>query len=158
MELPEIIITSRTGAGSRLGSTRRGGHIKYVVSIGGGDRDNRPPYGFQEHPSQKLRLFFEDDVYDTPVGPKQHHMEKLVQFLERVDGPVLFHCYAGVSRSTAAAYILLAMWLGPGKEQEAAHKLLEIRPGAHPNPLMLQMAEEILGREGFYDAWYGATS
>ena len=60
---------------------------------------------------------------------------------------LLVHCMAGVSRSTAAAAILMAQ-KNPGREREAFLALLEIRPRAWPNSRMVDLADALLGRRG----------
>jgi hypothetical protein len=63
------------------------------------------------------------------------------------DRPLLVHCVAGISRSTAAALIAMAAH-GPGREMESAHALREVAPHAHPNRRLIQLADEILGSRG----------
>jgi predicted protein tyrosine phosphatase len=60
---------------------------------------------------------------------------------------LLVHCHAGVSRSTAAAAILLAQ-PNPGREREAIDMVTSLRPVARPNRRMLRIADELLGRRG----------
>jgi len=60
----------------------------------------------------------------------------------------LIHCEAGVSRSTAAALILYACWLGPGLEAEAMERVLAQRPLAIPNRRMVALADDLLNRGG----------
>lgn len=65
-------------------------------------------------------------------------------------GPVhlLVHCQAGISRSTAAAYVIAASVLGPGHELEALRLVCRLRPEAFPNLLVVQHADRLLGRQG----------
>jgi Predicted protein tyrosine phosphatase len=60
---------------------------------------------------------------------------------------LLVHCYAGVSRSTAAAAILMAQ-RNPGREAEIFNVLADIRPKAWPNTVMISHADRLLGRGG----------
>lgn len=53
------------------------------------------------------------------------------------------HCWEGVSRSTAMALCLL--YLDLLDEDAAAMKLIEIRPQAMPNSLILQLFDQIIG-------------
>ena len=66
-----------------------------------------------------------------------------------MDGPrpLLIHCWAGISRSCAAAYIL-ACDRNPGHEQEIAVDLRRRAPFATPNRLMVQLADDMLVRGG----------
>ena len=61
---------------------------------------------------------------------------------------MLVHCWAGISRSTAAAYIMACDRLGPGKEGLVAKRLRAASPTATPNPLMIRLADEALARDG----------
>lgn len=61
---------------------------------------------------------------------------------------LLIHCFAGVSRSTAAAYILACASRAPGEEGALAAFLRDACPEATPNALMIALADEILGRGG----------
>jgi predicted protein tyrosine phosphatase len=60
---------------------------------------------------------------------------------------VLVHCHAGVSRSTAAAAILMCQH-APGQEEAAFLKLLELRKHGWPNTRMVQFADTLLKRDG----------
>lgn len=57
---------------------------------------------------------------------------------------VLFQCSAGISRSTSAAFIFLCMLLGPSKEWDAFEYVKAYRQQAHPNPLIVNMAQKFL--------------
>lgn len=61
---------------------------------------------------------------------------------------VLCHCAAGISRSTAAAFILWCVWLGKGREREALKRVLTERKIALPNTLVVRYADEYLERGG----------
>ena len=61
---------------------------------------------------------------------------------------LLIHCTHGASRSPAAAYAILCLWLGKGREVQARNFLLKIRPGAVPNLLVVAYADKLLRRGG----------
>ena len=61
---------------------------------------------------------------------------------------ILCDCEAGVSRSSAAALIMYACWLGPGREREAMERVLAQRPVAVPNRRMVGLADRLLDRGG----------
>jgi predicted protein tyrosine phosphatase len=60
---------------------------------------------------------------------------------------LLIHCHAGVSRSTAAAAILMAQH-NAGREADAFMALLDLRAQAWPNTRMVQIADRLMGRNG----------
>lgn len=66
---------------------------------------------------------------------------------EAKDSHILVHCHAGVSRSTAAAAILLTQH-HYGSEREALREVVRLRPIAFPNARMIRLADEMLGRNG----------
>jgi predicted protein tyrosine phosphatase len=148
--IPEIIIASFDVAQLILGRRDWDG-VRHVVSIG--DPGSMTPAPFDEFPLGKLRLEF-DDVNGsaavragfTRATPAQ--IAQLVAFLRGVSGKVLFHCVAGVGRSAAAACILAAMRLGPGREREALEYVLAVKQAIHPNKHMLSLADDLLERGG----------
>ncbi len=83
------------------------------------------------------------------IHPSQHHVAALIEFLQEwsVDRSLMIHCYAGNSRSTAAALIALAMKKS-GSELDAAAALRRAAPHAQPNRLIVSLADRILGLEG----------
>lgn len=78
--------------------------------------------------------------------PRKEHLQAMFQFADSVpEEPLLVHCWAGVSRSTAVALALIVrgMYLDGYTQEEitgqAPELLLAIRPQAAPNPLMLEL-------------------
>jgi predicted protein tyrosine phosphatase len=62
--------------------------------------------------------------------------------------PLLIHCWAGISRSTAAAFISLCA-LNPGADEYAlAQKLRHASPTAYPNRRLVALADRALARSG----------
>ena len=80
---------------------------------------------------------FDDVVAEYPgfEACTPAHIVKVLEFGERVharpDSHVLVHCHAGISRSTAAAAILMCQH-APGQEEAAFLKLLGLRKPAGP--------------------------
>jgi len=103
-------------------------------------------------PERHLRLAMNDICEPQPglVLPCETHVEDLIRFaLEwNRQAPLLIHCWAGISRSTAAAYTLLCDIRGPGHEEAIARELRELAPHAQPNRLMIQHADRLLARDG----------
>jgi predicted protein tyrosine phosphatase len=148
MEIPELIIevASRLEASDILVSPQRCAEITCLVSIG--DSQDALPLGYDNAP-RRLRLLVADVV--TELGATEADIRRIIQLAEglRSDtGRVLIHCEAGVSRSSAAALIMYACWLGPGREREAMDRVLSQRPIAMPNPRMVEIADRLLERGG----------
>jgi predicted protein tyrosine phosphatase len=61
---------------------------------------------------------------------------------------LLIHCYAGISRSTAAAYVVVAQALGVEHAGEALKFVLRTRPEAYPNQLIVRHADRMLQGNG----------
>jgi predicted protein tyrosine phosphatase len=82
------------------------------------------------------------------AGPE--HMEQLLAFIRSWDqaSPLLFHCWAGISRSTAAAYIAACALAPERDEVELAHMLREAAPSATPNARFIALADDLLARRG----------
>jgi predicted protein tyrosine phosphatase len=77
-------------------------------------------------------------------------MARLLAFFRDWDraAPMVVHCWAGISRSTAAAYIA-ACALGPERdEDEVADVLRSVAPSATPNARLVALADAALGRRG----------
>lgn len=84
------------------------------------------------------------------VAPSLEHVEALIEFAQGWNGarPLLIHCWAGVSRSTAAAYVVACARTAPGREGEWAARLRDAAPTATPNPLIVAHADRLLDRGG----------
>ena len=82
--------------------------------------------------------------------PCQTHVADLIRFARDWDrqAPLLIHCWAGISRSTAAAFISLCALNPEGAEQELAWALRRASPTAYPNRLLVALADEALARKG----------
>ena len=143
---PTIEVASRYEAGDVLCSPERCAEVTYLLSIG--DVQDDLPLGYNNVDS-KLRLLVADVV--TDFGATEHDIQQIITLarqLRSITGRVLIHCEAGVSRSTAAALIIYACWLGPGRELEAMERVLAQRPIAIPNRRMVALADRLLGRNG----------
>lgn len=84
------------------------------------------------------------------VIPASEHVERLLGFVHDWDrqNPIVVHCWAGISRSTAAAYIAACM-LGPDRdEEEVAGALRVAAPSATPNARLVVLADAALARRG----------
>jgi predicted protein tyrosine phosphatase len=124
-------------------------------------------------PSRLVSLVSEDEQPATPVGmlvdrhlrvvihdineplfghilADERHIADLIAFVRAWppdDGPMLIHCMAGISRSTAAALIALVTKAG-GREMEAAEQVRRVAPHAYPNRRMIALADHLLKCDG----------
>lgn len=101
---------------------------------------------------ERLHLAFHDiaEPREGLVAPDAAMIADLLAFADAWDGarPLLLHCYAGVSRSTAAAFILACRLAPHSDEADLAKALRSLSPSATPNPLMVALADAALERQG----------
>ena len=94
---------------------------------------------------------FEDAATQETGGPSSDDIARLVHFARAVDlqlGRILVHCQSGISRSSAAVAIVLAVILGPGREREAIDYVRSVHPSGRPNARMLELADVLLQAQG----------
>ncbi|WP_417772456.1 tyrosine phosphatase family protein [Stappia sp.] len=84
----------------------------------------------------------------TPPGVE--HVERLLDFVTSWDRtqPMVIHCFAGISRSTAAAFIACCALSPEASERRLAARLREASPSATPNARLVALADDRLGRGG----------
>lgn len=87
---------------------------------------------------------------DGMVTPEEEHVRSLVRFVETWDRkrPLVVHCYAGISRSTAAAFITLCAVRPERSEADIALRLRGASRFATPNSRIVGFGDNILGRSG----------
>ncbi|HEY3620869.1 MAG TPA: protein tyrosine phosphatase [Roseiarcus sp.] len=103
-------------------------------------------------PERHLYLAVSDIVEPMPghVLPDATHLDGLLGFVRAWDraAPMLIHCFAGVSRSTAAAYIAACALVPERDEFAIARALRAASPTASPNTRLVALADHALGRRG----------
>ena len=105
-------------------------------------------------PHRRLELRFHDVIDADPgcVPPERPDVEQLLSFgrdLANAKGAhLLVHCHAGVSRSTAAATLILAQARPDRPAEEALQTVVRRRPRAWPNLRILELGDALLGRRG----------
>jgi len=113
------------------------------------DRVTRPTHIAEEN---HLILAMDDIVSheDGFTVPAEEHVLRLIDFTQRWDraAPMVVHCFAGISRSTAAAFTT-ACALNPQRDEaDIARAIRAASPTAMPNKRLVAIADEILKRDG----------
>jgi predicted protein tyrosine phosphatase len=135
---------------SRVPETvRASGARSLVTLIDKGTPVSRPP-GIAA--GNHLVVVLSDIVVelDGHTLPSESHVEKLLTFVRQWDqaAPLLIHCWAGVSRSTAAAFIAACALRPHRDEAEIAQAVRTKSPTATPNARLVAIADVMLGRKG----------
>ena len=103
-------------------------------------------------PANHLKVSMDDitEQMDGFMAPSEAHIERVLAFVRGRDrnAPMVVHCYAGISRSTASAFAAACM-LNPHRDEMAiARQIRAASPIASPNRLIVSLADKALGREG----------
>lgn len=144
--MPRVVVCPLSKVPTSV-STHRASHL--VTLIKDGTRVQRPR---SISPDRHLLLTFDDIVepVDGMVLPAREHAEALLSFVSQWDRkqPIVVHCFAGISRSTAAAFIILCSLRPEKGEAELARGLRLASPSATPNIRLVSFADRILARDG----------
>jgi predicted protein tyrosine phosphatase len=101
---------------------------------------------------QHLRLTFHDINSETTglAAAQISDAEKLIAFIKAWDrqAPMLIHCWAGISRSTASAFIAMCLLKPEVGEFTLAKQLRQASPSATPNRMITAKVDYLLGRKG----------
>jgi predicted protein tyrosine phosphatase len=135
---------------SRLDETVRETGARHVVTlINNSTLVIRPPAVDAEN---HLFLAVHDICEETDgmVCPAAEHLDEFLGFVGRWDrrSPMVIHCYAGISRSTAASFSAYCAIRPELEEVEVARRLRERSPEATPNIRIVGLADDLLGRGG----------
>ena len=135
---------------SRIGETAdRVQAERMITLIAPGTLVERPD---RIRPANHLHLEFNDiwEPQDGLIPPAESHVTEVLDFARAWDrgSPMVVHCFAGISRSTAAAFVIAAALAPHRDEAELARALRRASATATPNPLIVSLADRILGRDG----------
>jgi len=88
------------------------------------------------------------EARDGLTPPGEAHVRAVLDFAMAWDRrrPLVVNCFAGISRSTASAYIIAAALAPRRDEMELARTLRSLSPSATPNPRLIALADGLLGR------------
>ena len=135
---------------SRLHETvERVGASHLATLINAGTPVARPPSIAAEN---HLFLGFNDIAEPTAglVAVTSAQVARFIDFVRTWDRarPMVIHCWAGVSRSTAGAYVAACALRPELDETVIATALRQRAPTATPNPRLVALADGVLGRDG----------
>jgi predicted protein tyrosine phosphatase len=130
-----------------LVAVRRPSHM--ITLLAPEEMIHTPP-GF---PAERhLKLGVHDIAYPMEglTHPDPHLIERILDFGRAWDeaAPLLIHCWAGISRSTAAAFAIACERSPKADEYEIARRLRRASPSAYPNRMIVALADNILDRRG----------
>jgi predicted protein tyrosine phosphatase len=113
------------------------------------DRVQRPT---RIAPENHLVLAVDDITMpmDGYTAPAHDHVQRLIDFVGAWDraSPMVIHCFAGISRSTAGAYVA-ACALNPQRdEMQIAWDIRRASRTAQPNSRIVSIADRLLKRNG----------
>ncbi len=123
-------------------------NAKSVIGILGPETPHPDYANINNH----LKLTFNDINIATPglITPGAKDAKRLITFVESWDQkqPMLIHCWAGISRSTASAFAALCILRPNEDEFKIAEELRAASPSATPNRLITAEVDQLLGRNG----------
>ncbi|MDP1875702.1 tyrosine phosphatase family protein [Phenylobacterium sp.] len=103
-------------------------------------------------PDRHLQLGVNDIAHpmEGMTAPQADLVTRLLDFAHSWDesAPMVVHCWAGVSRSTASAFTLACARSPETDEAEIAWTLRSLAPHAYPNRRIVALADDMLGRGG----------
>ena len=115
------------------------------------DRVQRPAH---IAPENHLVLAVDDitapmDGYTAPAH-EHDHVQRLIDFVTAWDrkAPMVVHCFAGISRSTAGAYVAACALNPNGDEMQIAWDIRRASRTAQPNARIVSIADRLLERDG----------
>jgi len=124
--------------------------VSHVVSLLGPETPHRSFIGIDD--GNHLKLTFHDitEPAEGLTAPASSHVESLIGFLKARQGedPLLIHCWAGISRSTASAFTAMCLYNPQVDEWRLAQQLRSLSHVATPNRRIVAFADEIMGRQG----------
>ncbi len=135
---------------ARLYSTVETTGARHVVTLlSAADRFERPS-GVPADNHLVLRMHDIAEPLDGHVAPDVEHVEDLIEFVRGWDraAPLVVHCWAGISRSTAAAFVSVCALRPERDEREIAWAIRRASPTATPNVRIVKFADAMLRRDG----------
>lgn len=135
--------------------------------------DDLPTVIEDRQPSHLITLLDPASMIDTPMGfaPDRHLKIGVNDIAEPAEGlilpdetvvtrvldfgatwdetqPMVVHCWAGISRSTASAFIIACERNPKAPELAIARAMRQAAPHASPNRRIVALADDLMGRRG----------
>ena len=144
--MPRIHVSSLEDMPSTAAALR----ASHLITLLRNDQQPPTPAAIETAKHHRVDINDIDVATDGLIAPLAHHVRGVIQFASVWDqqAPMLVHCYAGISRSTAAAYISLCALNPDADEAAIADALRHASPTASPNRLMIHHADQLLCRNG----------
>lgn len=144
--MPRIIVTPL----SLIEETILADQPSHLLTLLGPDYMIAPHGSFAE--GRHLRVQVHDIAVPLPgqVHPGAQHAKRVLVFAEGWDRkrPMLIHCWAGISRSTASMFMILCKFNPQADEAMILRRMRASAPHIQPNRLLVAHADAILGRDG----------
>ncbi|MCA8889211.1 MAG: hypothetical protein KDA46_10305 [Parvularculaceae bacterium] len=120
-----------------------------VISLLAGDEETPQFDGLAPESHLKLCVDAESCARTIDEAARRRAGE-IIRFMSGWDGEgdILVHCKRGISRSTAAAFIIMCMQRPGTPEADLLAHLRARAVYADPCPLLVAYADELLGRDG----------
>jgi predicted protein tyrosine phosphatase len=143
-------MTIRVCSLARLNETVGLCRARHVITLVRDETRIFRPAGIEQGNHLWLQMDDIAEPIDGMIAPNEQHVELLVDFAKRWEreAPIVIHCYAGISRSTAAAFIIACALAPERDEAELAQRLRDASPTASPNPRLVALGDAHLGRKG----------
>ncbi len=135
---------------SRLHETVADTGARHVVSLLSDAFHFELPQGIAAENHLRLRFHDIASPLDGYVLAEEAHVADLLRFVRGWDrrAPLVVHCFAGISRSTASAFVGICA-LSPHRDEAGiAQALRRASPTATPNMRIVFLADRLLGRRG----------
>ncbi|HEY0233786.1 MAG TPA: protein-tyrosine phosphatase family protein [Afipia sp.] len=133
-----------------LHATVQASGASHILTVMGNVQKAARPASIRE--ANHLLISMDDitEIADGFTAPSLAHVEQALAFVRQWDraAPLVVHCFAGISRSTASAF-MAACALNPDRDEtEIAEQIRAASPTASPNRLIVTLADQALGRDG----------
>ncbi len=136
-------------------ANHRAHQLTHILSVHNPGAHSTPPLWFR---GPHMVLSFGDVISEADAvrcrtkAPTMDDVRRAVEFVTEAwrspQARVLIHCDYGASRSPALAYVAVAKAMGSGAEPGCLQMILELRPSAVPNRLVVELGDRLLSRQG----------